>query len=203
MYSINLSEPATLRRRWGTRTDASAVMAAQRRLSSATPSNDDMDWSVHSLMLSFQDLHGLSLRRRPSCSMIFGSVSWRQTWSNNDSLQCWRLTAETPEVWLGYWPVIKRICSLYVVCMICQASFCSICFLFSKACLSRSAVYVLHWIIGSFQLFVGAKQFAFWILFVFVLFSIYSKRDMPAKLFPLWFHLPPSNLDMWWTWRLC
>ena len=40
----------------------------------------------------------------------------------------WRLTAEAPEVWLGYWPAAKRIRSFYALCMIYQASFCSICF---------------------------------------------------------------------------
>ena len=35
--------PVTSRRRWGTQTDASAVMAAHRPLSSAMRSNDDID----------------------------------------------------------------------------------------------------------------------------------------------------------------
>ena len=62
----------------GTQTDASAVMAAHRRLSSATRSNDDIHGPIHSLMLSFHVLHGLPLRRLPSTeaySMIFCSVS--------------------------------------------------------------------------------------------------------------------------------
>ena len=65
------------RRRWGTQTDASTVMAAHRRLSPATRSNDDFGWPVHSLMLSFHDLCALALRRLPSmmpCSMIFGCI---------------------------------------------------------------------------------------------------------------------------------
>ena len=61
-----------------------------RRLSSATQSNDDIDWPVHSLMLSFHDLRGLPLRCHPStepCSMIFGSVSCRQTRPNHDKFR--------------------------------------------------------------------------------------------------------------------
>ena len=63
----------------GTPTDASALMAAYRLLSSVACSNDDNDRPVHSLMLSLGDLRGLTLRRRLQstvrCSMIFGSVS--------------------------------------------------------------------------------------------------------------------------------
>ena len=73
--SINQSKPVTLRRRWGVPTDASAVMGTRRCLSSATRSNDHIDWPVHSLMLSIHDLRGLPLRRLPSTeywSMIFG-----------------------------------------------------------------------------------------------------------------------------------
>ena len=40
-------------RRWDTPTDTPAVMAVHRRLSSATLSNDDIDWPVHSLTFSF------------------------------------------------------------------------------------------------------------------------------------------------------
>ena len=60
-----------------------AEMTAHWPLSSEMRSNDDIDWPVHSLMLSFNDLHGLPLRRLPFtvlCSMIFGSVSWWHTW---------------------------------------------------------------------------------------------------------------------------
>ena len=42
-------------------------------------SNDDIDWPVHSLMLSFYALRGLPLRRLPStipCNMIFRSPGW-------------------------------------------------------------------------------------------------------------------------------
>ena len=64
-------------RHLGTPTDATAVMAAHQFLSSAMHSNDDIDWAVHSLMLSYHDLRRLPLRRLPStvpCRMIFGSV---------------------------------------------------------------------------------------------------------------------------------
>ena len=67
-----------------------------RRLSSATRSSDDIDWPVHSLMFSFHDLRALPLQRLPStepCSMIFGSVSWRQTSPNHDNLL--RLTVDS------------------------------------------------------------------------------------------------------------
>ena len=46
--SINQSKPVTPRRRWGTPTDAFAATVAHRRLSSATQSNDDIDWPVYS-----------------------------------------------------------------------------------------------------------------------------------------------------------
>ena len=65
LASINQSKSVTPRRRWSNPTDASAMMVAQRRLSSATRSNDEIDWSVHALMLSFHDLRGLPLRRLP------------------------------------------------------------------------------------------------------------------------------------------
>ena len=76
-------------RRCGTPINASAAMTAHRPLSSTMRSNADIDWPVHALMLSFHDLRGLPLRRLPStvsCSVIFGSVSRRQTWLNHDSL---------------------------------------------------------------------------------------------------------------------
>ena len=66
-------------RRWSTPTDASDMMAAHRRLSSATRSHDDIGWRVHSLMLSSHELCGLPLRRLPStepCSMISNALTY-------------------------------------------------------------------------------------------------------------------------------
>ena len=40
------------RRRWGTPKDTSVAMTTHRPLSSAMGSNDDIDWPVHSLVLS-------------------------------------------------------------------------------------------------------------------------------------------------------
>ena len=68
-------------------------------------------------------------RRPPStvlCSMIFRSVSWRQTWPNHDNLR--RLTIKVTDVRRIYWPVAVRTLSFTALCMICQASSCSICF---------------------------------------------------------------------------
>ena len=65
------------RRRWGAPTNASTVMTAYRFLPSAMRSHGDKDWSVHSLLLSLNDLGGFFLRRLPSTvpfSMIFGRV---------------------------------------------------------------------------------------------------------------------------------
>ena len=45
----------------GTPTDATAVTAAHRRLCSAKRNNDDIDWSVHFLMLAFNDLRKLTV----------------------------------------------------------------------------------------------------------------------------------------------
>ena len=58
--------PLTSMPHWDTPTDASAAMTAHRPLSSAMRSNDDIDWPVHSLMLSLHDLRGLLLPRLPS-----------------------------------------------------------------------------------------------------------------------------------------
>ena len=82
--------PVPLKRRCGTPTDAFTAMVAHRPLSSAMHNNDDNHWLVNSLALSFRDLRGLPLRRLLSpvpCSMIFSSVSWRQTWPNHDNLR--------------------------------------------------------------------------------------------------------------------
>ena len=55
------------RRRWGISTDGSGVTAADWRLPYAMQSDDDIDWPIHSLVLSFKDLGGLLLRRlRPN-----------------------------------------------------------------------------------------------------------------------------------------
>ena len=51
------------KRRCDTPTNTSAVTAAHQLLSSAMRSSDDNDRPVHSLMLSFHDLHGRPLRR--------------------------------------------------------------------------------------------------------------------------------------------
>ena len=45
--------------------------------------------------------------------MIFGIVSWQQTWSNHDNLR--HLTAEPPEVWLGYRNSAKTSRSFYAL----------------------------------------------------------------------------------------
>ena len=60
-----------------TLTDASAVKTAHGLMLSAMHSDDDIDWPVHSLLLSLHDLDSLSLRGLPSslpCSMIFGNI---------------------------------------------------------------------------------------------------------------------------------
>ena len=73
-----------------TPTDVSAVMFTRRCLSCALYGNDNMDWSGHCSTMSFQVLRSVHMRCLPfteHCSMIFGSVSWRQTWSNHDNLR--------------------------------------------------------------------------------------------------------------------
>ena len=59
-------------------------MAVHQLLLSAMHSNDDLDWPVHSFMLSFNVLQGLLLRWPPfsvgppftvPCNLIFGSIS--------------------------------------------------------------------------------------------------------------------------------
>ena len=114
--SITQSKLVTPRCRWDTPTDASPVIAAHRRLSSATRSNaHDIDWSDHSLMLSFHDLRGLPLRRLPSmvpCSMIFGSISWLHTWPNYDNSR--RLTVGNRGSWCP--ARILNCCQTYSLC---------------------------------------------------------------------------------------
>ena len=59
-------------------------------LLSAMCSNGDNDWPVHSLMFYFHNWRGLPLQRLPptvTCSTIFGCVSCRQTWPNDDNLR--------------------------------------------------------------------------------------------------------------------
>ena len=101
---LNQSKPVTPRRHWGTPTDAETVMTAHRRLSSATRSND----GIHSLMWSFHDLCGLPLRRLPSTSPVVWSLAaYHGDRHGRTTITCnaWQLTAEAPEVQLGYWPV--------------------------------------------------------------------------------------------------
>ena len=89
-------------------------------LSSAMCSNDDNAWPVHSLMLSLRDLRSLTLQWLPStvpCCVIFGSVSWQQTWPNHDNL--WHLTVDNK----SWWHLVRKLncchtysfvfCSLY------------------------------------------------------------------------------------------
>ena len=111
--------------------------------SSAMGSNDDIDWPVHSLMLSLHDLRGILLRWLPSTvpwSIIFGSVSWRHAWPSHVSLR--RLTIDSKsscsDVRRGYRPVSIHMLSIW------HAKHSPVSFLFLKARirLSRSAVSV-------------------------------------------------------------
>ena len=66
--------------------------ASDAPLLSVMQNNDDNDHDVHSLVLSFHDLHGPPRWWLPStvpCSTILVSVLWRQTWQNHDNLQRW------------------------------------------------------------------------------------------------------------------
>ena len=122
----------TPRRRWSTYPDnASAVMTAHWLLSSAMRSSNDIDWPVHSMMLTLRDLRGLPLRRIPSTvpwRTIFSSVTWRQTWPNHDNLQ--RFTVDRKKLLTSGEDIDCCHTYSFVVCshMICQASACSICF---------------------------------------------------------------------------
>ena len=87
--------------------------------------------AVHSLMLSSHDLRGLLLWWLPPivpCSMIFGSVSWWQTWLNHDSLWCLLVDSKSSlrpaRILTCCYPYSFVLCSLY---MICQTFSCSIC----------------------------------------------------------------------------
>ena len=97
--STNYVTLVTLKRRWDTPTDASAMMVVHRLLSSAMRSNDDDDWPVHSLMLSLPLLRGFPLWGLPStapCSMITGSVQttdMTKPYLNVHSKSSWRSEA--------------------------------------------------------------------------------------------------------------
>ena len=61
------------------------------------------------------------------CNMIFGSASGRHTWPNHANWRC--LTIDSKSSWCpAYWPAAIHICSLNVLCMICQALSFRICF---------------------------------------------------------------------------
>ena len=93
-----------------------------RPLSSAMRSNDDIHWPVHSLMLSFHDFRGLPLRRLPSTvpgSMIYGSVSWRQTRPNYDNLRC--LTVDSKSSWRRV--RILACCHTYLFCFMLSVQY--------------------------------------------------------------------------------
>ena len=60
----------------GTRTGASSVMVAYRLLSSVMLSNDDSNWSVHSMMFSFHDLHGCVLKIAITQSLGDNIILW-------------------------------------------------------------------------------------------------------------------------------
>ena len=67
------------------------LWTAHQPLSSTMCSDDDINWPVHSLMLSLCDLCSLLLQRLPStvpCSMIFSSISWWHTCQNHNNLLC-------------------------------------------------------------------------------------------------------------------
>ena len=70
-------------------------LVARRLLSSAMRSSDDGDWPVHSVMMPFHDLRGLSLRRPPSTVPRTIDLLCLQTWPNHINLL--RLTVETSE----------------------------------------------------------------------------------------------------------
>ena len=65
----------------------------------------------------------------PRSPVVWSSAAYIGDRHGRTMMNCdaWRLTAEAPKVRLGYWPA-KRICSFYALWMICQTSFCSICF---------------------------------------------------------------------------
>ena len=60
-------------------------------------------------------------------SIIYSSVSWQQTWPNHDNL--WYLTVDSRSSWrLARTLTCCHAYSVYVLCMICQASSCNVCF---------------------------------------------------------------------------
>ena len=82
-------------------------MTAHRLQPSAMRSNDNIDWPVHPLMLSFHDLRDLPLRRLPSTvprSMILGSVAYPDDRHGRTMITCdaCRLTVKAPDVRLSF-----------------------------------------------------------------------------------------------------
>ena len=114
-----------------------SAMTAHRPPSSVMCSNYDIDWPVHSLMLS---LRGLRLRRPPPtvpCSMIFSSVSlsWWQTWPNHDSLR--RLMVGSK----SFWRPARILTCCHTYSFVWYAKHSPVAFVF-RSRLSKSAVSV-------------------------------------------------------------
>ena len=103
----------TSKRRWGTSTDASTVMAASDsvkfdRLIGC--SDDDNDCPVHSLMSSLHDLRGLPLWRLPyhllfRVVLILAAHHIGRHGRTLTTCDAWLLTVTTSNVWRGYWPI--------------------------------------------------------------------------------------------------
>ena len=66
------------------------------------------------------------------CSLIFGRVSWQQTWPKHDSLDAWRLTVKGPDVQRRYRPVVIHINLLYVLCSLWYAKHPPVAFVFKS-----------------------------------------------------------------------
>ena len=116
----------------------------------------DIDWPVHSLMLSFHDLRGLLSSATTTtslpvhCSMISGRVSWQQTYSNHDNLQYLTVDGQSSRR-----PARILTCChtyLFVLCSPCDTPNMLLWHLFSKAWtrLSRSALFVVRKVMALF-----------------------------------------------------
>ena len=159
-------------------------------------------------MLTFHRLRSLLRRRLPStvqCSTSLGSVSWRWICANHDNLRSLTIGYKVIGNRQGYRPADIHNRSFCVVCMICQASDCSICsqrpgfaspdtqsasnFHIHKAVLTRQVIcwvwslYEKSWLCFSS---VGYFQLS-WLIVLAPVWSLH-----PLMTFHLWFAWTPS-----------
>ena len=179
-------------RHWGTLTDASSVMAAHRRPSSAKRSNDDIDWPVHSLMcpsttfyviLTFQTQTNLLFWAIEAyavnfwISIVRATVIWGELiWviSKCIVLSCvwlwWCRHEQSP--WAGNIEQKQADWHLEGDALVCVAKVdvLIVCYL-AKHCWLNCSMYVVNDTLNSWRfLALGCGRFVFWMWLFYMIF---------------------------------